>query len=656
MAPEWYIDAGGQVEGPFTPTELGVRAAIGGLAPTDSISSDRVTWVPANTLAWLSFPDRPRRPLLETVVSGSVSEALSGTDDGPAVVPVVSVPGYQILDTLGAGACGVVYKALQEKLNRVVALKTILMPDRASAELLNRFKREAVSLARVQHPNIVAVYDSGMCATPVGQAFFAMELLAGEDLSVRLNREGPMDERTVWLIARQAAAALAHAAKNGIVHRDVKPANLFLVPPPTGFPLPPDVPMVKVTDFGLALSRAEGDQRQSVAGTLVGTPVYMAPEQFSDGDIDARTDVYGLGCTVYHALAGAPPFDGRTVWDVMMKKSAPAPRLPAPVAAETADLVASMLAIRADDRPGTYDDLLARIDALPCMEPGQCSVRLPPGSVRLPAVPVSTVAQVTEPPAAPAPAPPPDSPPGPRRRWVYVLAAVALVGLGVGLGALTGAFNRSAGPAPGTDSAADRSGSTDPVPKPSAPSDGPGRAVSLLNPRDALLKWQVLGGAGKFVTDDNGESVLEVPRGAARRFEKLPPPNFRVALGIDPREARTVEVIVATDAPASTRWVVLLDKGDKGTAVFGKRVGAGPIQPVGTAVHIPTPEELTSASKRSYLTVGYERIGGALIAWFNAQELGRTGAAGLTMTEMRAESSGPIRIDQADLTELHERK
>jgi hypothetical protein len=226
MAQEWYIDAGGQVEGPVSASELRDRAASGQLAPTDPVSEDRVTWKPANTVPDLIFPTARQRQLLETVVSGSVPAGPASVSGGPTI-PIVSVPGYQILDTLGTGGCGVVYKARHQSLNRIVALKTVLMPDRASYDLLERFKQEAVALARLQHPNIVVVYDSGVCETPKDQVYFAMELLDGEDLDQRIERSGPLDERTAWFIARQTAAALAHAAKSGIIHRDIKPANLF---------------------------------------------------------------------------------------------------------------------------------------------------------------------------------------------------------------------------------------------------------------------------------------------------------------------------------------------------------------------------------------------------------------------------------------------
>ena len=643
MAVKWYIDSGGRVEGPVSADELRERAAGGGLAPTDSVSADRVTWIPANTVPGLTFPPRARQPLLETVVSGSVHPVIS-SDTGPDVVPIVTVPGYEILDTLGAGACGVVYKARQESLDRVLALKTVLMPDRATPELLSRFQQEAVSLARLHHPNIVAVYDSGMCATPKGQAYFAMELLDGEDLSARLARTGPLPEETVWQIARQTAAALAHAAKHNIIHRDVKPANLFLVPPPTGSRLPAGVPMVKVTDFGLALSRAEGDQRQSVAGTVLGTPVYMAPEQFAGSDVDERADMYGLGCTVYHALTGAPPFDGRTMWDVMMKKSAPAPRLPPPVSPETADLVASMLAISPGDRPRDYTELLARIDDLPCMTSEECSARLPAMSGR------------TAAPTGPAPEPVPAPPAAAPRRWVSLLVIAALLGASASIGVLAWALHRS----------------EKPVEKSEVPPD------KIEPPRPAPVKY-VVGGRILFEPHlpldwkpdrgtwslDRSEKppVLKGSGGAVRKLD--PPPNFAVALSIDPYEATIVDVIVATtDGPpdAATKCLVRLNRTDekKGTVAFGTQVGNGPfvpVDPVNLVLPIPSAKELLARARGPYLDVKYERFGGVIAARFEGQPLGSTPDAGLRTTEVRLRATGgEIRISAAALEELAEGK
>jgi serine/threonine protein kinase len=644
MAQEWYIDADGRVEGPVPVGELRDRAATGRLRPTDRVSADRVQWVPAGTVSGLTFPTpKPRQALLETVVASSVRPGDPAPATGPSVIPVVSVRGYKLLDTLGSGAYGVVYKALHEELKRVVALKTVLMPDRSSADLIDRFRQEAVALARLQHPNIVSVFDSGPCTTPSGQVYFAMELLDGEDLAARIDRAGPLDERTAWLVARQTAAALAHAAKHGVVHRDVKPANLFLVPPPTGFPLPPDVPMVKVTDFGLALTRGSGgDPRQTAAGVLVGTPVYMAPEQFAGSDVDSRADVYSLGATVYHALTGHPPFDGRTVWEVMQQKSGPAPHLAPPVSAATADLVAAMMAADAAARPADYADLIARIDALPFLEgPYSCSV-LPTVSGRIPAVLPPTGSPV------PALVPPPALPPPARRRgrWVYGVAAVLLVGAAVGIAAVSGAFNR-----PVTQMKA-----------PDVPDPSTKRATyvtgeqRLLYVSESLMGWTPDGGFWEIEQDKEMTQVIAGKGGVVRALS--PPPNFRVTLSLDPQQASTVEVVVAVTGgpPASeTRWLVRVDQKD-GVA-FGKRVGAGAFEPVGAVVPLPTPKELADESRRPYLEIRYERSGGTLAAWFRGHSIGRTPDAGLRTTEFRLHATGgPVRIDYAALDELVEQK
>src|SRR5262249_30580092 len=227
-------------------------------------------------------------------------------------------PGYEILGVIGRGGMGMVYRARQKNLNREVAIKTVLVSGNTAAAALGRLEKEAVTVASFRHPNIVTAYDFGRLG---GRLYFVMELLEGEDLENRITRQGPIDEPTAWQIARQAAWGLAHASERGIVHRDVKPANLFLVVPPEGFSLPAGVPMVKVTDFGLVLSLGDAESmRLTKAGTSLGTPTYMAPEQFSDPHVDLRADIYALGATVYHMMAGQPPFDGDTTWKVMSAK------------------------------------------------------------------------------------------------------------------------------------------------------------------------------------------------------------------------------------------------------------------------------------------------------------------------------------------------
>jgi hypothetical protein len=615
MADEWYIDAGGRLEGPFTATELNARAADGRLGPTAAVSRDRAQWVAAGTVPALKFPPRPR-PLQETVVSGSIDTGAKAADRPPTVLPTVSVPGYQILDVLGTGACGVVYRARQEKLNRTVALKTVLVPEKASGDLLERFKQEAVALARLQHPNVVAVYDSGLCETPKGQVFFAMELLDGEDLDQRVERSGPLPERTAWLVARQTAAALGHAARLGVVHRDVKPANLFLVPPPTGFPLPPDVPMVKVTDFGLALTRGpagDTEPRQTATGVLLGTPVYMAPEQFTGSDVDLRADIYSLGATVYHALTGDPPYAGRTVYEVMKKKSAPAPRLPPPTAADTADLVAAMMAEDPADRPASYEALLARIDALACLEGGFSFSGLPTASGRMAATRVPAPAALA--PAVGA------GPTTPRKRLRFALAALAALGIAVAAAVLAGGFTRPDQPVPAVTYTV-------------------GSAEVLFDGHS------VLGWAGPGLTIDADEEhnpVLAVESAVTRQLRTGA--NFRVVVALDRYKAATAEVVVAT--AGSARWLVRLDAKD-GVA-FGKRTAGGVFEPVSA----PIPYPPAKPNQPPYLELKYERAGDTLAAWFDSQPLGRAPADGLTATEFRIHATGgPVRIEYAEAAEL----
>ncbi len=196
-----------------------------------------------------------------------------------------------------------------------------------------------------------------------------MEFVDGDDVEKLIVKKNGLDEATTLAIVRQVASGLAHAAQHDIVHRDIKPANLLVLDPPEGFSLPPGVPMVKITDFGLAfLANDQAAQtRLTAANDAVGSPHYMSPEQISGHDIDHRADIYSLGATMYHMLAGRPLFDGKTVSQIIAQKlSGEIPSLrpgPNPISEQTAQLVDEMLELNPDARLDDYGRLTDRIDA-----------------------------------------------------------------------------------------------------------------------------------------------------------------------------------------------------------------------------------------------------------------------------------------------------
>src|SRR5258707_1691123 len=206
---------------------------------------------------------------------------------------------YQILSHIATGGMGAVYKARDTELGRDVALKVLPPNMAAKPNMLERFKREAINAARLRHENIVTLYDWGKVKDTY---FLALEFVEGIDLGEYINRKGRLDPEEARLIAIQAAHALNHAFQNGLVHRDVKPSN-FLVSRPNGGLL------VKLTDMGLSRATDDEDFRVTRAGTTVGTVDYMSPEQARDsGAADIRSDLYSLGCTLFHMLTGQTPF------------------------------------------------------------------------------------------------------------------------------------------------------------------------------------------------------------------------------------------------------------------------------------------------------------------------------------------------------------
>ncbi len=280
--------------------------------------------------------------------------------------PTEVVPGYELLDVLGHGGMGVVYRARQTNLNRQVAIKTILIHRMEDQGVISRFEQEARVLAQLSHPNIVGAYDYGRHG---GRLYFVMEYIHGSNLDQRLDECGSLTEWEAWGLARQAASGLAHAAEHDIVHRDIKPANLLLVDPPTGMQLSPGLKMVKIADFGLARLIDEHDSRTRITtdNAAVGSPQYMAPEQLQGGSVDFRADIYALGATVYHLLTGVPPFRGGLTQVLTQKvagKYTPLNEVKPTITSSSRKLIEQMLSLSRDDRPRDYAQLIQEIDRI----------------------------------------------------------------------------------------------------------------------------------------------------------------------------------------------------------------------------------------------------------------------------------------------------
>ena len=230
----------------------------------------------------------PSRDRNETEHGSSPLAALA-----PEVRTGTELAGYRIGELVGRGGMGVVYRAEQLRLARTVALK-LLVPELSDADgFRERFIREARTAASIQHPNIVTVHDAGEAD---GLLYIAMQLIEGTDLATTLSREGALERTRALEILGQVADALDAAHALGIVHRDVKPGNVLL-----------DAARAYLTDFGLTRTMS-AQTALTMQGQLVGTIDYVPPEQIKGGPLDARTDVYALGCVLYHCLTGAAPF------------------------------------------------------------------------------------------------------------------------------------------------------------------------------------------------------------------------------------------------------------------------------------------------------------------------------------------------------------
>jgi serine/threonine protein kinase len=238
------------------------------------------------------------------ITSYQANQLLQGHGAGLILGP------YRILDMVGEGGMGQVFKAHHPGLDRLVALKIIPRDSVSNPVAVERFRREVRAVAKLSHPNIVTAFDTGQSGKT---HYLAMEYLDGIDLARLVQQSGPLPVRNACQYVRQAAMGLQHAHERGLVHRDIKPSNLMVIR--SG---PDEPPVVKILDFGLARVQSEAPRggRLTELGTFVGTMAYMAPEQAANArTADIRADIYSLGCSLYYLLTGDAPLGGSGVVD-----------------------------------------------------------------------------------------------------------------------------------------------------------------------------------------------------------------------------------------------------------------------------------------------------------------------------------------------------
>jgi len=257
---------------------------------------------------------------------------------------------YRIQGELGRGAMGIVYRAVDPLLERPVAIKTLNLIEAGdeAAELDARFQQEAKAAARLAHPNVITVYDVGRQGHV---AFMATELLEGRDLRALLVEHGRLPVAEAIGIAAQVADGLGYAHERGVVHRDIKPGNIMILP--NG--------VAKIMDFGIA--RVCASDVRTRTGVLLGSPRYMSPEQVLGQGVDGRSDVFSLGIALYEMLTGAPPFSGDTVGNLMYQIASATPPAPSRSNAEVPPMldviVAKALAKKPEARYQSAGELAA---------------------------------------------------------------------------------------------------------------------------------------------------------------------------------------------------------------------------------------------------------------------------------------------------------
>ncbi len=299
------------------------------------------------------------------VACGSDLRGLGGGSDtlsGPERDKVIDGR-YRILEKLGEGGMGTVYKVEHVRMGKIAALK-VMRPDAAvDQSMKGRFLQESRVVARLSHANTVQVFDAGELDD--GSLFMAMEYVPGKDLAWHLKAHGPMSEEKAISIGVQVLASLAEAHEHGIIHRDIKPANVMLLRRRKG-----GDDQVKLLDFGIA-KLAEGDSRNSTTGEFVGTPAYMSPEQVrGDSVVDPRSDLYSLGALLFELVTGHQLYTGPTAVSIVKQHlETPIPRVAdlapqAPVSPAFENIIGTALAKKVDDRFADAEAMRRALEAL----------------------------------------------------------------------------------------------------------------------------------------------------------------------------------------------------------------------------------------------------------------------------------------------------
>jgi tRNA A-37 threonylcarbamoyl transferase component Bud32/uncharacterized protein Yka (UPF0111/DUF47 family) len=286
-----------------------------------------------------------------TVEGQAVPAAATRKTSKEEILREKTIAGCRLMAKLGQGGMGVVYKAHHPRLDKIVAVK-VLSLNIASPEHRKRFLDEARAAAQLEHPNIVQVFDVG---EEQGTYYIIMQFVEGESLEKLIAREGALEPKRAAKMLRDVARALKVAHDRNLIHRDIKPDNVFISKGDE----------VKLGDFGLVRDLTK-DQHLTAAGVVLGTPYYMAPEQFKTDRVDGRADIYALGITFYHMLAGFRPFEGNTPLAVMkLHLTEPMPEIPDArykIPEQLSRLVKKMTAKEPEERCQSVDEVLKGLD------------------------------------------------------------------------------------------------------------------------------------------------------------------------------------------------------------------------------------------------------------------------------------------------------